>query len=98
MGLGFANNKSVVLAPGWHQYPAMDSSILFSLNWNSLGELENEDREYVLNSMARAMDSGKQDLCSPYSKVNICERSTKSIAISYWPLNKTVDHLHRLKT
>ncbi|MDP4706876.1 MAG: hypothetical protein NWR94_01530 [Cyanobium sp. MAG_237] len=50
----------------------MDSSILFALNWNSLGELTTEDLEYVLNSMAHAMDSGKEEFCSLYSKVNIC--------------------------
>ena len=76
----------------------MDSSILFSLNWNSLGELATEDREYVLNSMAHAMDSGKEEFCSPYSKVSISTRPTKSIAMSYCPLNKGVDHLQRLKT
>ena len=72
MGLGFEDNKSVVLVPGWPQYPAMDSSILFALNWNSLGELTTEDLEYVLNSMAHAMDSGKEEFSSVYSKVNIC--------------------------
>ena len=49
----------------------MDSSILFALNWNSLGELTTEDIEYVLNSMAHAMDSGKEEFSSVYSKVNI---------------------------
>jgi len=83
MGLGFANNKSVVLAPGWHQNSAMDSSILFSLNWNSLGELASEDLEYVLISMSDAMDSGKEDFYPLYSKATICARPAKSIAISY---------------
>ena len=50
----------------------MDSSILFALNWNSLGELATEDLEYVLNSMAHAMDSGKEEFSSLYSKANIC--------------------------
>ena len=50
----------------------MDSSILFALNWNSLGELATEDLEYVLNSMAHVMDSGKEEFCSLYSKVNVC--------------------------
>jgi hypothetical protein len=49
----------------------MDSSILFALNWNSLGELAAEDLEYVLNSMAHAMDSGKEEFCHVYSRVNI---------------------------
>ncbi|MCP9903984.1 hypothetical protein KBY85_07515 [Cyanobium sp. BA5m-10] len=49
----------------------MDSSILFALNWNSLGELATEDLEYVLNSMALAMDSGKEEFCSLYSKVYV---------------------------
>ena len=71
MGLWFADIKSVVLAPGWPQHPAMDSSILFALNWNSLGELATEDLEYVLNSMAHAMDSGKEEFCSLYSNVNV---------------------------
>ena len=48
----------------------MDSSILFALNWNSLGELSTEDLEYVLNSMACAMDAGKEELSQLYSKVN----------------------------
>ena len=49
----------------------MDSSILFALNWNSLGELATEDLEYVLNSMVHAMDSGKEEFCSLYSKVKV---------------------------
>ena len=61
----------------------MDSSILFALNWNSLGELATEDLEYVLNSMGHAMDSDKEEFCSLYSKVKIPARPAKSIAASY---------------
>ena len=61
----------------------MDSSILFALNWNSLGELAIEDFEYVLNSMGHAMDSGKEEFCSLYSKVKIPALPAKSIAASY---------------
>ena len=76
----------------------MDSSILFALNWNSLGELATEDLEYVLNSMAHAMDSGKEEFCSLYSKVNVRPLLAKSIPISYWPLNKWVGNMQRLKS
>ena len=75
----------------------MDSSILFALSWNSLGELTTEDLEYVLNSMAHAMDSGKEEFCSLYSKVKIAARPAKSIAISYCPLGNRVGNMHRLK-
>ncbi|MCP9777061.1 MULTISPECIES: hypothetical protein [unclassified Cyanobium] len=61
----------------------MDSSILFALNWNSLGELATEDLEHVLNSMAHSMDSGKEEFCSLYRKVKISARPAKSIAASY---------------
>jgi hypothetical protein len=40
----------------------MNSSILLSLNWNSIGELTGEDLEYVLMEMASTMESGRDEL------------------------------------
>jgi hypothetical protein len=40
----------------------MSSSILFSLNWSKAGELESDDLEYVLASLIKDMDAGKDEL------------------------------------
>ena len=62
-----------------HQPPAkgvrpfvMDSSLLFSLNWNSIGELSGEDLEYVLIAMTSAMESGNDELTLLLSKKASC--------------------------
>jgi len=40
----------------------MDPSLLFSLNWNSVGELCGEDLEYVLNAMASTLEPAADEL------------------------------------
>ena len=50
----------------------MDSSLLFTLNWNSIGELSGEDLEYVLIAMTGAMDSGNDELSLLLNKKTSC--------------------------
>ena len=64
-----SKQSTVVLAPGWHHHPAMDYSILFALNWNSLGQLASEDLEQVLHSMAQTTEKGKDEPCSAYGGI-----------------------------
>jgi hypothetical protein len=47
----------------------MDCSILFALNWNSLGQLAAEDLEQVLHSMAQTTEKRKDEPCSAYSGI-----------------------------
>lgn len=50
----------------------MDSSLLFSLSWNSIGELSGEDLEYVLIAMTSAMESGNDELTLLLNKKASC--------------------------